>query len=108
MEQELTIPDSITDMVKNSGKVTVLNAKNLYDRMSNEDIASKTIIVTPSDNAYLSSKANILECDSIFDCDYSEESCMILDSVPDNYNENIKADFISRELISLELIPKNN
>lgn len=108
IEQELIIPDSITGMIKNSGKVTVLNAKNLYDRMSNEDIASKTIIVTPSDNAYLSSKANIVECDSIFDCDYSEESCMVLDSVPDNYNENIKADFISRELISLELIPKNN
>lgn len=108
IEQELIIPDSITGMIKNSGKVTVLNAKNLYDRMSNEDIASKTIIVTPSDNAYLSSKANIVECDSIFDCDYSEESCMVLDSVPEDYNNNIKADFISRELISLELIPKNN
>ena len=100
------LKELFTNNIKNSGKVTILNAKNLYDRMSNEDIASKTIIAPCSDNACLSSKANIIECDSIFICDYSEESCMVLDSVPDNYNTDIKADFISREVITLELIPK--
>lgn len=92
--------------IKNSGKVTILNAKNLYDRMGNEDIASKTMITSASDNAHLSSRANIVECDSIFVCDYAEESCIVLDSVPENYNSDIKADFVSREVITLELIPK--
>lgn len=108
LKQYADIKDSMTHNIRNSGKVSVLNAKNLYDRMNNVDITSKTIIDQCFNNAHLINKANIIECDSIFDCDYSEESCMVLDSVPDNYNEGVKADFVSRELISLELIPKNN
>lgn len=101
------LKELFTNNIKNSGKVTILNAKNLYDRMSNEDISSKTITVPRRDNAYLSSKANVIECDSLFVCDYSEESCIVLDSVPDNYNIDVSADFVSREVITLELIPKN-
>lgn len=99
-----TVIDVIPDLHDGFG---VLNAKNLYDRMNNVDIASKTMSTGCSDNAHLTNKANILKCDSIFICDYLDESCMEFDSAPDGYDEGIEADFVSREAVFLELIPKN-
>lgn len=95
-----------TDIIEKTEDLSILNAKNLYDRMSNMDIASKTVSDECFDKAHMVNKANILKCDSIFDCDYMEESCMAFDSAPDGYDESIEADFISRESIHLELIPK--
>ena len=95
-----------TDIIEKSEDLTILNAKNLYDRMNNVDIASKTVSDECFDKAHMVSKANILKCDSIFDCDYMEESCMAFDSAPDGYDESTEADFISSESIHLELISK--
>ena len=105
--QLLGITKNLTDSIPPiSEDLSILNAKNLYDRMNNVDVASKSVSTECLDKAHMVSKANILKCDSVFICDYMEENCMVFDSAPDEYSENIQADFISTESIHLELIPK--
>lgn len=97
---------NMRDNIMSSQLLVMLYEKTLYDRIRNIDIANKTMLTTHLDKSTLTNKANILKCDSIFNCDYSDESCISFDSAPEEYSENENTDFVSRESIHLEFIPK--
>ena len=102
------MPNNLIDRIPDMNEgLSILNAKNLYDRMNNVDIANKILSTSCSDSVQFVNRANVLVCDSIFDCDYTDETEMILDSAPEGYDEYVQAGLVGREAICLELIPKN-
>lgn len=78
-----------------------LNSKILYDKIKPINDITKISLTDKKDNINFCNKANIIKCDSIFNCDYEEFNNMRLDNAPEGYIDNGLS-----ESIELVLIPK--
>lgn len=90
------------DLIRCNEQLASLNSKILYDKIIAVNDVTKISSTGKKDNIGYAVKANILKCDSIFSCDYADESNMRLDSAPEGYTEESV-----NEVVELVLIPKS-